>query len=178
MAHGVAPVEECCDNPDAGREFCELPSKARSQITGSAYSCPRCNAPGKRIDTATVKALLDKSLRLVTGSEYLFCRTETCPVVYFSSDGQSTFRATDIRVPVFQKEPRNPNVPVCYCFRHTVGEILGSSQSDQAAILKDIETGIDVGQCACDLRNPQGSCCLGNVRALLKSLRTESIPAA
>lgn len=171
-------MEECCDNPNVGREFCELPSKTRAQITGSTSPCPQCNVPGKRIDTATVKALLDKSLRLVTGSEYLFCRTETCPVVYFSSDGQSTFTTTDIRVPVFQKEPKNPSAPVCYCFRHTVGEILGPSRADQVTILKDIEAGIDASQCACDLRNPQGSCCLGNVRALLKSLRTESIPVA
>ena len=34
------------------------------------------------------------------------------------------------------------------------------------AIIDDISTGINAGQCACDLRNPQGSCCLGNVRGL------------
>jgi hypothetical protein len=35
------------------------------------------------------------------------------------------------------------------------------------AIVDDIKAGIKAGQCACDLRNPQGTCCLGNVRAWL-----------
>ena len=30
-----------------------------------------------------------------------------------------------------------------------------------------VEAGIRAGKCACDIRNPQGSCCLGNVRAVV-----------
>jgi len=60
-------------------------------------------------------------------------------------------------------------VYVCYCFRHTVGELLASTPLTSKAILDDIESGIQAEQCACDLRNPQGSCCLGNVRGVLKN---------
>jgi hypothetical protein len=42
----------------------------------------------------------------------------------------------------------------------------------------DIDTGINTGQCACDLRNPQGSCCLGNVRGLIKRLQIAAVAAA
>jgi hypothetical protein len=41
----------------------------------------------------------------------------------------------------------------------------------------DINTGISAEQCACDLRNPQGSCCLGNVRGLIKRLEKSAVTA-
>ncbi len=44
------------------------------------------------------------------------------------------------------------------------------SRTQRAAIVDDINAGIQAGQCACDLRNPQGSCCLGNVREAIKQL--------
>jgi len=59
---------------------------------------------------------------------------------------------------------------VCYCFRHTVGDIRRASPHSRSALVDDINAGINAGQCACDLRNPQGSCCLGNVRSLIKRL--------
>ena len=33
------------------------------------------------------------------------------------------------------------------------------------------------GNCACEIRNPQGSCCLGNVSAALKRITAKQAPA-
>ena len=44
-------------------------------------------------------------------------------------------------------------------------------------MVDDIHAGINAGQCACDLRNPQGSCCLGNVRGLIKRLEKSAVAA-
>jgi hypothetical protein len=107
------------------------------------------------------------SLREVQDVEYLFYRTETCPVVYFSPEGEQAFRVDQIRERVYQKEPESEDVFICYCFRHTVEDICTASAESRKAILEDINTCINAGQCACDLRNPQGSCCLGNVRELI-----------
>ena len=74
---------------------------------------------------------------------------------------------------MYQKEPEAGEVFVCYCFRHTTGDLLVASTEDRGAILDDINTGINAGQCACDLRNPQGSCCLGNVRSLIKKAEVQ-----
>jgi hypothetical protein len=123
---------------------------------------------GKPVQGQTVKALLAVSLRAVQDVAYLFCRTQTCPVVYFSLDGEQTFTTAQVRERVYQKEPDSDEVLVCYCFRHRVGEIRTAAPAVQAAIVEDINTGINAGQCACDLRNPQGACCLGNVRGLIK----------
>jgi hypothetical protein len=46
------------------------------------------------------------------------------------------------------------------------------------AIAVAINAGIRAGACACDLRNPQGACCLGNARALVKLLLADKGTAA
>ena len=51
-----------------------------------------------------------------------------------------------------------------------MGELRAATPAARAATLEDIDAGIKTGQCACDLRNPQGSCCLGNVRGLIQRL--------
>ncbi len=130
--------------------------------------CPSCKQKGRPVEGQTVKSMLAVSLRAARVANYLFCRTRDCPVVYFTADGTQTFLTGDVRERVYQKEPDSDDVLVCYCFRHTLGEIRSASSELARAFVEDINAGIQAGQCACDLRNPQGSCCLGNVRALLR----------
>lgn len=134
------------------------------QQSGASGVCPLNGQPGKPVEGQTVKALLVVSLRTVKAREYRFCNDSECSVVYFSADGGQTFNTSDVRERVYQKEPSAPDVWVCYCFRHTLGELQAADQTTYQAIIEDITRGIQAGQCACDLRNPQGSCCLGNVR--------------
>jgi hypothetical protein len=138
--------------------------------------CPECGEAGKKVQGQTVKALLAVSLRAVRDVDYLFCRTPTCEVVYFAPDGTQTFTTHQLRERVYQKEPDADEVFVCYCFRYTVGAVREASPQRHREMVDDINAGIQVGQCACDLRNPQGSCCLGNVRAIIK--RMERAPSA
>jgi hypothetical protein len=166
----------CCP-PQAGNAVCELPAQNFQRPTRATNACPVCREKGKPVQRQTVKALLSVSLREVQGVEYLFCKTQTCPVVYFSPDGEQTFTAEQVRERVYQKEPDAEEVFVCYCFRHTVGDIRAASSETRAAIVDDINTGINAEQCACDLRNPQGSCCLGNVRGLIKRLEKSAVTA-
>lgn len=161
-------MPELCTCPhEAGNAVCEL----RGQ-TGHALHpmnvCPECGESGKSVQRQTIKALLSVSLRTVYDSDYLFCRTQTCPVVYFTTDGRQTFTTEHIRERVYQKESDIDAVFICYCFRHTVGQVRAASAQVRQQIVTDINAGIQSRQCACDVRNPQGSCCLGNVRGLIK----------
>lgn len=88
--------------------------------------------------------------------------------MYFTADGTQTVLTGDLRERVYQKEPDSDDVLVCYCFGHTLGEIRTATGEFAMAIVENITAGIKAGQCACDLRNPQGFCCLGNARALLR----------
>jgi hypothetical protein len=130
--------------------------------------CPTCRQRGRPVPGQTVKAMLAVTLRQVRDTEYFFCRTPDCPVVYFSADGTQTFSTDEVRERVFQKEPDADAVFVCYCFQHTVGDVSAATPELRDEILDDINVGISAGQCACDLRNPQGACCLGNVRQVMK----------
>lgn len=127
--------------------------------------CIHCGNLGKVVQGNTVKALLTVSLRNVSASEYRFCAMPTCPIVYFAADHTHAFTTHQLRERVYQKLPDDPTVWICYCFRYAVGEVRLASVERRHAIIGDITAGVQAGQCACDLRNPQGSCCLGNVRA-------------
>jgi hypothetical protein len=112
--------------------------------------------------------MLAVSLNQIKNSPYYFCPNRDCAAVYFSEDGLQTFHKNEVRERVYQKEPEAADVFVCYCFQHTVGEVLNTTPEGHTTILDDINAGIKAQQCACDLRNPQGSCCLGNVRSVIK----------
>lgn len=162
-------MTSCCSLPVDEKGFLiEIPVEEVTTPKRDENTCPECGQKGKPVNTATVKAQLSVSLRQIGQTSYLFCRTSACSVVYFSSDGEQTFKVEEVREQVYQKEPETNDVFVCYCFRHTVGEFHTASPEERASILDDINAGIKAGQCACDLRNPQGSCCLGNVREVTK----------
>ena len=165
-------TESCCCPNEAGNQVCDLPAQDFEREIYTQGVCSKCKQKGKPVEGQTIKSMLSVSLREVMDINYLFCRTDNCPIVYFSSDGKQIFTLSQVRERVYQKEPNVETASVCYCFKYTVGEIINSSPENQDAIVKDINTGIKAGQCACDLRNPQGSCCLGNVRRIIKAMQS------
>ncbi len=186
-------MSDCCSvntpvnaNVDAAQtsvvdDCCAVPSSAAA-TAGTAQeivNCPECGAKGKVVDTQVLKSMLARSLRVLEAESYRFCRTADCPVVYFSTDGRERYTEADLREAVHQKHPDDPNVFVCYCFRHTPGSIRAELQeTGRSTVVEEINTGIKAGQCACEIRNPQASCCLGNVTAVVKRIQAESISVA
>lgn len=77
-----------------------------------------------------------------------------------------SFQREDILVPVFQKEPEGGRT-VCYCF--AVSEETIRQEVETAGVsasAERIKALVQSGHCACEVRNPQGTCCLGNVAAV------------
>lgn len=138
-------------------------------------TCPICGKKGRSVDNATLKSMLAVSLRLVQDSLYRFCASPDCDVVYYSESSTQTFTTRQVRERVYQKELGSEDVLICYCFQHTTLDVRQHvAKSLQATLIADINSGIRAGQCACDWRNPQGNCCLGNIRQLVKQLETET----
>jgi hypothetical protein len=163
----VAQGSDCCAVP--------APNGAHASVTPVA-NCPVCGTRGKAVDTQTLKAMLTVSLEAVRPIAYRFCRDENCPIAYFSTDGQQTFLETDLRERVHQKHLMDDDVFVCYCFRHTPGTIRAElMETGASTVVQQISAGIKAGQCACELRNPQGDCCLGNVTATVKRVTANLI---
>src|SRR5574341_662191 len=160
--------DECCSVPEAGSSTCGAQAP---RVTAVNEACPTNGKVGKLIDTLTLKAMLARPLTELRPVEYRFCRDADCPTVYYSVDGLQTFTEADLRERVYQKHPQDEDVFICYCFRHKVGDVVSDASAvGSATVVEEINAGIQAGQCACDVRNPQGSCCLGNVRALVKTL--------
>jgi hypothetical protein len=135
--------------------------------------CPTNGKLGKKVDTQIVKAMLSISLMNVEDVQYYFCRESDCPTVYYSADGSQTFVETDLRERVYQKHPQDETVFICYCFSHTPASIRSEiKEKGQSSVISLINEGIHSGKCACDIRNPQGDCCLGNVSKLIKNIQT------
>jgi hypothetical protein len=140
-------------------------------------ACPTNHQVGKSVDLLTVKALLALPLTQLSPDEYYFCRASNCPTVYYSADWKSCFSEDDLREMVYQKRPNDDNVFVCYCFRHTVGSIRKEiKETGTSSVVTAVTNGIQAGQCACEIRNPDGGCCLGNVRVTVRRLIAEIGP--
>ena len=139
----------------------------------SAEICPQCGQMGTTVDPITLKALLTgEGLRHGIPQNPRFCGTPSCDVVYF---GQSvTFLQRHLTVPVHAKQPENDAVPVCYCFGHTPASIREEiARSGKGSAFATISAEVKSGRCACEVRNPKGDCCLGDVLKTERRLMSE-----
>jgi hypothetical protein len=176
-------MSSCCSTPhavdvscgDAGQEGL---SGAQGTVSTSSETeaslCASCGQKGREVDPLTVKSLLlPQALATLDISQHFrFCSNSACNVVYFGHAGQQFF-VEDMSVPVFQKDACS-SVPVCYCFgwtRERIREELSSTGTSTAAT--SISAHIKAGRCACEVNNPQGSCCLGNVATAVKEARQQ-----
>jgi hypothetical protein len=118
----------------------------------------------------TVKALLAESaLARLNSTTFYFCADANCPIAYFAADGQR-FEMSDLRARVWQKEPAGDRT-ICYCFGENERDIRAEIARDKAsAAVKRVREHIAAHRCACEVRNPRGVCCLGDVTAAVERL--------
>jgi len=150
-------------------DCCRVPGEPKRQ--GDRFLCGQCNREGRPVDRITVQALLKAEARgAVNGSHYRFCETPNCPVVYYGGDG-SQFGKEQIRVRVGFKETEDP-VLLCYCFGVTERMIHEEiRQTGRSSASTRIRAEVKAGNCRCEMENPSGRCCLGEV------IRAEKRPA-
>lgn len=148
--------EDCCAAVDT------------TDVEPAAAACPSCGAVGRLVPDATIVSMLprESALRLL-GLERRFCKTPSCSVLYYGPGGRSVDKR-EARVRVAVKEG-SPPMTVCYCFgvsaedlQREVGELGEAPSRDR------IKREIRAGTCDCERKNPSGSCCLGEVNAIVK----------
>lgn len=135
--------------------------------------CPECGRVGRRVELMTLKALLrPQDLARRSAPEHRFCPSASCRVVYFGLG--EVFRREHVLVPVFQKEPAGDRT-ICYCFAVSEGDIRSEIQATGGATaVERITALVKSERCACEVRNPQGTCCLGNLTAAVKAALAET----
>ena len=137
--------------------------------------CPRCGNPGKKVPLITLKSLLlpEALARLEPASSYRLCLNPNCDVAYFNEKG-APFTTSELKAPVWQKSG-DLECPVCYCFGWTPARIKKEIEETGASTaVASITEHIRAGRCGCEVNNPQGSCCLGNVRKVVNTFLNPS----
>ena len=139
----------------------------------SHFLCPQCGREGQPVNRTTIDALLKpESLSQVTGCQYALCETPSCPVVYFAADGTQLTKE-HVRVRVGLKETEDP-VLACYCFHVTERMIREEiQQTGRSSASARIRAEVKEGNCRCEVENPSGRCCLGEVIRAEKRAATE-----
>src|SRR5688572_23670307 len=147
------------------KDWCDVPVGEPG-----APACASCAERGSPVQLQTVKALLtDVALRRLQLTHYRFCANAACETVYFGDAGDR-FGTGDIRVPVWQKQPGGGRL-LCYCFGETESGIRRELvEHGRTEVVARIRQHIAAQRCACDIRNPRGACCLGDVMAAAKRI--------
>ena len=144
-----------------------------------ATVCLECRAEGKPVGLKTLQHLVIEEKRGAIGDgNYYFCATPDCPVVYYNAEGSVTFHKEDLTIKVGLKET-DPTIPVCYCFNITEEDIREEiRKTGRSTASQRIRSEIKARSCACEINNPSGRCCLGDVGKVEKRLLQERRNAA
>jgi CopZ-like zinc binding protein len=152
-------MSSCCSD-----ETCHA---GRARANGET-ACPRCGEVGRVVAEETILAILKPGhADGLLAVERRFCRTSSCAVLYYGVDGSEVEKsAASVRVGL--KETEDP-IPLCYCFGYTRADVRREvAETGASTIAERIDAEIRAGGCACELKNPSGACCLGEVRRAIK----------
>ncbi len=145
----------------------------------AAMPCPECGSRSKQVETLTVKSLVRHLPFGMVPAQYYFCEETTCDLVYFPFNAEApSFHRGDLLVRVGLKEETDP-IPVCYCFGVSRQDIWDEiREKGKSSVAERIKAEVKAGNCACEVKNPSGKCCLGNVtRAVQEGPRTAEAAA-
>ena len=150
-------------------------SQATEQQQASGCVCPACGMKGKTVPLLTVKNLVRDHTRVVASCSYSFCRTANCEIVYFCN--QAAFTKADLKVRVGIKETAAP-IPLCYCFDYSCEDICRDIEATgETSVLEKIKTEVQGGFCACEVKNPSGTCCLGDITRAIQEAKKRAAQA-
>ncbi|SCZ78737.1 Csac_0668 family 2Fe-2S cluster-binding (seleno)protein [Acidaminobacter hydrogenoformans] len=130
--------------------------------------CPLCGKSGRPVGGITVRHLLLEAYREEATSEaYFMCMNEDCDVVYYETDGATSFTKQEIEVPIWFKRDANPRY-ACYCSHVTVEDVMDAVIHQGARTVSEVNrlTGA-MKNANCKLNNPLGVCCHGVIQDVI-----------
>jgi hypothetical protein len=126
--------------------------------------CPRNRKVCKPVPRITVETLIRPEHKdFLASMPYFFCDSPDCDIVYVSASGKEVITTSQLSVRVGIKEKEDP-IPLCYCFDFDRKAIWDDIRfKGTTDIPKIITQRIKAGECRCEVTNPSGSCCLGDI---------------
>jgi len=150
-------------------DSCAVPEKQAT--IPAVLSCPVSGTRSRQVDSLTVKSLVRHLPFGEPATQYYFCESPDCDVVYFPYRPDAPpFHRGDLLVPVWPKD-RGDDTPICYCFGVTSKQIREEHQdTSKPTVATRIRAEVQAGNCACEVKNPSGKCCLGNITRATQEL--------
>ena len=134
---------------------CDVPTAVADGV------CRLCGVKGVQVPVITVKSLLTADgLRAGVPQAPRFCASPACAVVYFDDVSERRVEERELSIRVHAKHPEDSSIPVCYCFGHTLAAVRNARDR---SISNDVRAEVEAGHCACEVKNPKGACCLGDI---------------
>ncbi len=126
-------------------------------------TCPQCG----HIQALTAFKTLLHHLRepyhqkIKETAAYYFCHNPDCEIVYFDQQ-DNIFLQNMLRWPIGQKS-KSGDRKICYCFDVSYQQVVNDMKKNGKSIIKDfVIRQTKSKNCACEIRNPSGKCCLAN----------------
>lgn len=137
--------------------------------------CPKTGSVARKVQKRTVRHLVKpSSLSKLREVQYYYCTDPNCSVVYFSNEDAPTLSVEDIKVKLLTKD-KGDDVNVCYCFGWTRGRIKEQiTETGKSTASLEIAREVKAGRCECDIKNPKGECCLGDVNGFVRAVSTSA----
>lgn len=151
-------MSDCCNTTD-------------NNTRNKKHICPLNGKEYSKVPDITLNLHLKKPwLNSIKQQSYYFCTDPDCDVVYFGLDN-SIFLQSDVRTPIGIKNQQNDSLEnkalICYCFDVSYTEAREDQQLMQYVIKKTRNK-----ECACDVVNPTGKCCLVEFKKYLLDKKT------
>jgi len=119
--------------------------------------CAECSRSGEAVPVNLVRHHITKPWqRDLEDKQFSFCDDPSCPVVYFTVDGEA-FTVDDIRHPPAYKTGDSKHL-LCFCFNVT-----GDDLSGRRDPMPYVRERVRREECACNVLNPSGACCLASI---------------
>jgi hypothetical protein len=141
-------MSDCCDN--------KAPPKGNKKL-----QCLDCDEMQNAVPYQTLIHHLKnpKQISLPEDSAYYFCKNPNCSTVYFCADDLK-YSMDDVRWPIGQKSS-DDNRQICYCFDVTFDQVVDEFAATGRSETKEfVMAQTKAKNCACEVRNPSGRCCL------------------
>lgn len=118
--------------------------------------CPVCGEGGQPVTINLVRHHLRRPwVRLPQGEQFYFCAADRCDLSFFTA--RTKYLVSDLRRPPAYKTGNAEDL-LCFCFDATGGDV-----TDSPDPVPYIAERVRRGECACDVLNPGGDCCLGSI---------------
>ncbi|KAF3981893.1 MAG: hypothetical protein HFP81_09790 [Methylococcales symbiont of Hymedesmia sp. n. MRB-2018] len=132
-------------------------SKNSSKLS---QTCPECGSNSKSVKMRTLYHQLHfpENKKNLLNSPY-FCPLPSCPVAYFSTTGR-TIPTTQLKTSEEIKKNK-----LCFCFDIDTDIYYSALGTERAHYIKEfVIQRTKLKDCACEIRNPSGQCCLADFK--------------